>query len=574
MRNLPELPQKYHDAFESARAKAELGYATRADKFPHNRHLTDNSFFAIAMIQTVFFEYCTQVREACRNGKLSLAQVSNAVDAAWPAICDHYVERERGAGSDEERSKIRVSFWKLASDEPQWKRHLSEVDTLAGAAPTVAPSPAPTASTPGSEPTPANSGHARRPSRQEIEKFAQDRFDIARETILKESAEKKIEALRAARLTGNAGSLVPALVKWGSERVRETILAYAAAYVEAFALYGVPSDLQAETDLRSAAQQFAAGTIPAIRGEIDLTERRTGRPRSQAEGHVKREIEKAMNLATKAGVHMLRRQRVTAAKERLLRPELKEEKPTAKENVESHETLPEPPSKIGGRPTVASPRKPKITGPIDHTFPTDFPESSHDRVKTEERAAARDFNTIVTERQIGKELRANRLACTIRVARVFGQECRQFGWGVARTDSEVREFFASLEEWAGLATGYVAPEVRRELDEALNDLLDELLQAPDDAGHVGAKDPPNQAEPTKTKDRHLILLEAILEQTTVEKWAHLHRVGRTTVFDWLRLRRANQPIKGKVGVKKNAAIESAIEEEAEKLGLTPRTSSD
>jgi hypothetical protein len=133
MRDLPELPQKYRDAFESARIKAELQYAKRAEDFPHHPQFADGPFHVPILIQKVFFDYCTQAREACRRGKLSLAQVSNAVDAAWPTICDHYVERERGECSDEEKSKLRVALWKTVTDDQQWKRHLSELGRLPNA---------------------------------------------------------------------------------------------------------------------------------------------------------------------------------------------------------------------------------------------------------------------------------------------------------------------------------------------------------------------------------------------------------------------------------------------------------
>jgi hypothetical protein len=48
------------------------------------------------------------------------------------------------------------------------------------------------------------------------------------------------------------------------------ILALADAYVEAFTLYGVPADRQAEKDLQTAAQQMAATSISGIRGHLQL----------------------------------------------------------------------------------------------------------------------------------------------------------------------------------------------------------------------------------------------------------------------------------------------------------------
>ncbi len=115
---------------------------------------------------------------------------------------------------------------------------------------------------------------------------------------------------------------MPALIRWGAERVREMILARADADVEAFTLHGVASDTRAETNLRTAAQQIAAGTISAIRGELDLKNTRTRQHRNHPGGYLNREIEGAMNSALQEGVLGLRRQRITAENSSKVSPEL------------------------------------------------------------------------------------------------------------------------------------------------------------------------------------------------------------------------------------------------------------
>jgi hypothetical protein len=66
-----------------------------------------------------------------------------------------------------------------------------------------------------------------RPARREIKKFADDAFAVARDRILAEYAEKRNQVLGQVRLKGNSGGYLPALIRWGAERVREMILALA-----------------------------------------------------------------------------------------------------------------------------------------------------------------------------------------------------------------------------------------------------------------------------------------------------------------------------------------------------------
>jgi hypothetical protein len=108
------------------------------------------------------------------------------------------------------------------------------------------------------------------PARYEIEKFANDAFAVARDRILTEYAERWSHVQNQVTRTGNGGGYLPALVKWGAERERETILALADAYVDAFTLFGTPSDAQAEEALKTAARLSAAGAISGFRGQLQL----------------------------------------------------------------------------------------------------------------------------------------------------------------------------------------------------------------------------------------------------------------------------------------------------------------
>ena len=55
---------------------------------------------------------------------------------------------------------------------------------------------------------------------------------------------------------------MPALTNWGAERVGKTILALANAYVEAFTLHGVPSDVWAERINRVARRELLTFFAP------------------------------------------------------------------------------------------------------------------------------------------------------------------------------------------------------------------------------------------------------------------------------------------------------------------------
>jgi len=80
-----------------------------------------------------------------------------------------------------------------------------------------------------------------RSSRYEIEKFANNTFTVALGRIIGTYVEKKNRLTRQARLTGNTGAYLPALVNWG-ERLHEEVLALADAYANSFTCHGVPTE--------------------------------------------------------------------------------------------------------------------------------------------------------------------------------------------------------------------------------------------------------------------------------------------------------------------------------------------
>lgn len=127
---LPDLPPKFQDAFEARRAKAELAYANRAERLPHHSDVSE-SIHRIKLRQDIFFAYCKEARNACRAGSMTVAQARKATDAALPSICDSYFVRDHGNCSAEAKSAFQVHFTRGITDDPQWKRHLSELVTLA-----------------------------------------------------------------------------------------------------------------------------------------------------------------------------------------------------------------------------------------------------------------------------------------------------------------------------------------------------------------------------------------------------------------------------------------------------------
>lgn len=126
-----ELPPRLQNAYEAAKAKADLEYATRAERFPNHPQFTDDALHVPLLIQNVFFAFCLQARNACREGAWTVAQASHAIDAAWPFICDSYFLRERGVCSEDWKLRFRNGLWKTVTDEPLWKQHLKDLAGLA-----------------------------------------------------------------------------------------------------------------------------------------------------------------------------------------------------------------------------------------------------------------------------------------------------------------------------------------------------------------------------------------------------------------------------------------------------------
>jgi hypothetical protein len=127
----PPLPSKFQEHFEAARTKCDLDDAT--DR--HHPHPGVQALRFPVVIQKVFFAYCTQARNAFREGAWTLAQVGPAVDAAWLWIFDSYFSRERGAVSDMQKSTMRAAFWNTVADDQRWKQHLTELDAVVNRAP-------------------------------------------------------------------------------------------------------------------------------------------------------------------------------------------------------------------------------------------------------------------------------------------------------------------------------------------------------------------------------------------------------------------------------------------------------
>ncbi len=149
-----------------------------------------------------------------------------------------------------------------------------------------------------------------RPSRQETEQLAKNKFTGACKRILKEQEDSKRQALERARETHNSGAYLPTMVNSAAEKVRAMILGLAESYFEAFTLYGVPAETWAQDSLQKRARQVAAGAISGVRGEL---KQRAGRLRIPEEGqglpwHL--EIEGAMGDALDEGKLLLEEQRI------------------------------------------------------------------------------------------------------------------------------------------------------------------------------------------------------------------------------------------------------------------------
>jgi hypothetical protein len=179
-------------------------------------------------------------------------------------------------------------------------------------------------------------------SRAEIETYADDAFAVACDRLIESQARREYQATAQARRSGNSGAYVPALIDCAAQAVHEVILARADAWVEAFTLFGVPSDVQAHQSLETAAKQIGGGAISGVRGKVQLAECRTKRPLADQAIYLNGEIEKTIRLALKEGKLRLKRQRIEASRPRNAEPTQRTE-PAPKKETPRHKNKPKQP---------------------------------------------------------------------------------------------------------------------------------------------------------------------------------------------------------------------------------------
>jgi hypothetical protein len=148
------------------------------------------------------------------------------------------------------------------------------------------------------------------PSRLEIEKFAKERFQADLERRADEYARKQAQAIAQVMSRGNRAGYLLALIECKQERLRAEILTLADAWVEAGTTYAAPLPVEAEEAFEKTAAEMAAGTLSALRGELDLMTERIGLVSVPTDGV--REIGKAMKSAVGEGRLRLKTQRVKA----------------------------------------------------------------------------------------------------------------------------------------------------------------------------------------------------------------------------------------------------------------------
>jgi hypothetical protein len=129
--DVPELPSKFRNSFEAARVKAALECLADANAFPNHPQFAQFRLHEPIRIQKVFFAYCTEARNACREGSWTVTKVMQAVDAAWPLIFGSCFDRDHPSASDTKKSEVRSALWKTVTDDQRWKQHLTELAELA-----------------------------------------------------------------------------------------------------------------------------------------------------------------------------------------------------------------------------------------------------------------------------------------------------------------------------------------------------------------------------------------------------------------------------------------------------------
>ena len=137
-KRITELPQQFQDAFEGAKAQAELNFSKRAEIAPQNPYYARNPIHRLSLIEGVFFAYCDAARNACRAGIWPVAKARQASESALAVICNQYFVREHGELADDlAKSNFGAAFMLIVEDGDRWKQHLSELIELSGTQPTL-----------------------------------------------------------------------------------------------------------------------------------------------------------------------------------------------------------------------------------------------------------------------------------------------------------------------------------------------------------------------------------------------------------------------------------------------------
>ncbi len=127
--DIPELPLKFQIAFDAARAKADLVSHEGASAIPS--HPLVDLLRKPIRIQNIYFAYCSEARNAYREGCWTAAQVRHAVRAAWLSIFDSCFDEEYESATDAKKSESRSAVWKTVLDDHRWKQHLAELVEVA-----------------------------------------------------------------------------------------------------------------------------------------------------------------------------------------------------------------------------------------------------------------------------------------------------------------------------------------------------------------------------------------------------------------------------------------------------------
>ena len=131
MTDRPDLPPRFQNAFEAAKAEAELAFATFPERLLPNLSIVGAATNRLKLVTGVFFAYCTQARNACQEGDWTVRQASEAIDAAWISTFDSYFGREYPATSRDVKSGHRLQVWQSVKLDSRWRQHLTELAALA-----------------------------------------------------------------------------------------------------------------------------------------------------------------------------------------------------------------------------------------------------------------------------------------------------------------------------------------------------------------------------------------------------------------------------------------------------------